>query len=213
MSHKFHRKTPAPTEKRSQKQIRATGQVPAEQPPTAAWLPQENAGFVAWGQAAERASEEVRVAWVNYSPNWRDAKLRQAWEDARNLLCHTLQYAYPTGFGEGLEALLAGTSDNLEPYLAFLEADLHFFRSGYAKMKAIQGLKRIALTSAQKRRLQTVVLRVVDKGFRSEFRHYCHLARAVQTPDWLQEVETRLSSSDRHLALRARWVLEACRKK
>ncbi len=109
--------------------------------------------------------------------------------------------------------LRAGRTTNLEKYLAFLEADPHFFRSGYAKSEVIRGLKRLPLTQTQQRRLQNVVLHVVDKGFRREFRDYCRLARYVQSADWLQELETRLSSRDPNQALRARWVLDACRKK
>ena len=114
---------------------------------------------------------------------------------------------------EEIKNLQAGKTANLEKYLAFLEADPYFFRSGYVKSDVIRGLKRVALTYEQKGRLQSVVLRVVDKGFRREFRDYCRLARHVQTEDWLHEIETRLSSQDPNHALRAQWVLAACQQK
>ena len=165
------------------------------------------------GQAADRAKQEFDLAWERYRLDRGNEKLARDIDSARQLMWYTLERAYPPGFWEGMEALHAGKTDNLEIYLAFLEADPRFFRSGYAKSEVIRGVKRLLLTTSQQRRLQDVVLRVVDKGFRREFRDYCRLARQVQSADWLREVETRLSSSDPNHVLRAQWVLDACRKR
>ena len=215
MPDKFHRKTPAQPEKRRQKKTRQTLSMAAHRCafPLRIGCLKTVADFIAWGQAAVRADTERRIAWESFHQKERDTKLHRQWQDACALFQYTLDHAYPADFWEGFATLLAGTSDNLEPYLAFLEADLYFFRSGYAKTKIIRGLKRLPLTSAQKSCLQNVVLRVVDKGFRREFRDYCRLARYIQSPDWLKEVETRLASDDPDIAVRAKWVLEACRKK
>lgn len=189
---------------------RATKNESPPHTPFAAWLPALDADFSAWGKAAEQAGLEFKAVWKKYQQHRGDEKLRQAVEDARHLWFYALERAYPPGFWEGIADLLAGKTESVEMYIAFLEADLHFFRSGYAKSEVIRGLKRLLLTSSQKRRLQTVVLRVIDRGFRREFRDYCRLARSVQSPDWLREIETRLSSSDPNHSLRARWVLDAC---
>jgi hypothetical protein len=167
---------------------------------------------VVWGRAAERAKLEFDAAWKSYRSDLGDERLRRNAEVARQLMGYTLERAYPPGFWEGMPDLYASKTENLEAYIAFLEADLHFYRSGYAKSEAIRGVKRVPLTPAQQRRLQDVVLRVVDKGFRREFRDYCRLAKHVQSADWLIEVEARLSAHDPNQVLRAQWVLDACRR-
>jgi hypothetical protein len=208
MSKSLLRKNPQRSERRKPKQDTLAPNIAA-----VAWLPAPDAGFVAWGRAAERAHAEFDTAWQRYYRRMGDAQLYREQEEARLRWFYTLERAYPPGFWEGMQDLLAGKTDNLEIYLAFLEADLHFFRSGYAKSEVIRGLKRLPLTEVQKRRLQNVVLRVVDKDFRREFRDYCRLARTIQSEDWLREVEARLASCDPNHALRAQWVLEACRRR
>lgn len=175
------------------------------------WLPAPDADFIAWGNAAERARGEFDALWRKYKPQ-SDENIARALGVARNVWHYALDRAYPVGLWNGLGDLLAGKSENLEPYIAFLEADLYFFRSGYMKEEVIKGLKRTPLTESQRSRLQAAVLAVIEKGFRREFRDYCQLARRIQTAKWLQEIEARLSSKDTGIALRAKWVLEACRK-
>jgi hypothetical protein len=208
MSRKDVRKTPTARETKRGKQPLAAPRLPAP-----AWLPHDSGDFAAWGRAADRADAEFALALKRHRRDIGDEKLVLAVDNARLLMWYTLERAYPAGFWEGLADLHSGKANNLEIYIAFLEADCHFHRSGYAKAEAIRGLKRVSLTSAQKLRLQEVVLRVVDKGFRREFRAYCHLARHIQSPDWLEEVRRRLLSTEPGQVLRARWVMEACLQK
>lgn len=177
---------------------------------SAGWLPAGGAGFVAWGEAAERAHREFRSAWRVHQRDMGDDELLRKADAARELFMYTLERAYPAGFWEEMGELQAGKAMDLEKYLAFLEADPFFFRSGYAKSEVIRGLKRAALTAEQMSRLRNVVLSVIDKGFRREFRDYCRLARRVQNAEWLREVEARLLAEDEGRAVRARWVLNAC---
>ena len=208
MRNQHRRKTPRQHAKRD------TTQSPGPlRKPDAAWLPNDNAGFAAWISAAERASQEYRDAWNNVKGHRGDKKLEQVLEDSCRLMAITAERAYPPGFWEGIDDLNAGKSDHLEIYIAFLEADAYFFGSGYTKAKIIRYLKWLPLTRLQQRRLQEVILRVTDKGFRREFRSYCRLARHVQSDDWLREVEARLESNDPNHALRAQWILDACLKK
>lgn len=176
------------------------------------WLPVPDADFAAWGRAADRARTEYVVALKEFWYHRDNSEFRRGFDTAYQLLQYTLERAYTTGFWNGMRDLLAGESENIEPYIAFLEADLYFFGSGYMKEEVIKGLKRTPLTSSQQSRLRHVILTVVEKGFRREYRDYCRLARRIQTPEWLQEIEARLSSKDTGIALRAKWVLEACRK-
>jgi hypothetical protein len=210
MSHRNARKIPARKEKRVLKQSVQAPVPPAQSMPS--WLPTDSADFVAWGRAAERAYREYKLAFDGPQRHRSDPKALREMEDARQLMRHTLERVVPVGFWEGLADMVPGKSYDMEVYIAFLEADLYFMCSGYAKATIIRYLKWLTLSRAQQRRLQEVVLRVLDKGFRREFRSYCHLARHVQSADWLPAIEARLASSDPNLVLRAKWLLEACRR-
>lgn len=180
---------------------------------TAGWLPDTSAGFSEWARVSDRAKEQFYSAVEAARARPGDRSLAAKAEAARQVWHTTIDRAYPAGFFEHLEELHRGDTTHVEIYIAFLEADPHFYRSGYSKTKAIQGLKRVELTKLQRNRLQDVITRVVDKGFRREFRDYCRLARHVQTEDWLRTLETRLTSYDASRALRAQWVIEASRRK
>ena len=58
--------------------------------------------------------------------------------------------------------------------MSFLEADPWFYRTGYIKSKLIRYIKRPMLTPEYIKRLQRVVLAVVDKRDDRDFRAYCH---------------------------------------
>jgi len=212
MPDKHRRKVPGRPEKRHPKQKRhiSPPDIPAWSPADVQWLPSANADYTVWMTAAERASREHRIAWKEYIAN---DNRREEYEHARSLLIYTLARAFPPGFSEGLVGLMAGKTENVEIYIRFLELDPYFFGSGYAKAYLIRYLKWLPFTTSQQRRLQDVVLNVVKKGCRREFRSYCHWARYVQTPAWLQEVEAQLASWDPNLALRAQWILQACRQR
>ena len=98
----------------------------------------------------------------------------------------------------------------LEFMITFLEVDPWFFGSGYLKEKMIQRLKQATLTEVQKARLRTVSLDAVLRRPHREFKHYCRLARAVRTPDFVGNVE-RIAANPKDGAqrYRARSMLEA----
>lgn len=177
------------------------------------WLPASDADYAAWRRAAERARAEFAEASKDFWLHQDNPEFRRRYNLAHDTLGYAIERSYPPGFWEGMSDFLAGKSEDLEAYIAFLEEDPYFFRSGYIKQEAIRGLKRTPLTESQRGRLQQAVLNVVEKGFRREFRDFCQLARRIQTEEWLAEVEAKTSSKDKGVAVRARWVLEACRKR
>jgi hypothetical protein len=203
-------KIPARHKKRDPKPGAKSPRVPGALP---GWLPHHTSDFEAWGVAAERARDEFYAAWRRSTNIAGDESLRQAADEAQNLWSYTLERAFPPGFWEGMAAMLAGSTENVEIYIAFLEADPRFFRSGYVKSDVMRGVKRLQLTAQQQHRLQDVVLRAVDKGLRARFQDYCRLARYVQSPGFLELLEARTSSADPNLARRAKWVQDACLKK
>jgi hypothetical protein len=67
----------------------------------------------------------------------------------------------------------------IDAAIEFLEADPWCFRSGYAKGRLMRHLAQIEPTSDQVVRLVNIVLHVVDRGGRPEFRDATHLARKI----------------------------------
>ena len=130
-----------------------------------------------------------------------------AWEQA----CRDFHgYESPMRFiesADGRKRLRAGDPALVEHAIAFLELDPYVFRSGYAKAAIIRCIKRLPFTQPQIQRLQGVVLRALDKCDRQEFRAYCRLAAAVDSPTFDARIRERLDSHDTAVSRRARYVL------
>lgn len=158
-------------------------------------------------QAAEYAKAHRRVE-ETFQRCSESREARAAWEQA----CDEFHRCdSPLRFiesAEGRRQLREGSPPLVEHAIAFLELDPYFFRSGYAKEVIIRCLKRLPLSNHQVQRLQGVVLRALDKWDRVEFRAYCRLAGAVDSPafyDWIRE---RLDSPDAGVRRRARCLLD-----
>ncbi|HEV8545190.1 MAG TPA: hypothetical protein VGQ64_02755 [Candidatus Limnocylindrales bacterium] len=140
---------------------------------------------------------------------FRGAAERARWEDAAREWRDALALVYPPDFDDKLERLRAGKPDGVEMGIRFLEIDPWSFRTGYAKETILHFLKRAPLDEDQARRLRAVVRHAVDVGDRREFRGYCKVARRVADDGLRSDLLTRLRSSDRGVARRALWVLDA----
>lgn len=121
-----------------------------------------------------------------------------------------LDAAYPENFAVHARRLGEGDLSGLETAVRFLEADPWFFHSGFVKAELIRSLKRLEIPPAAVERLRRVVLNVVDRCDRREFRHYCRLARKVDSPDLRRDLALRIQSDDPDVARRARWAMHAC---
>ena len=143
----------------------------------------------------------------------RDPDLSEACTEAHRLWYAAIERAYLPGFEENVVRLRAGDAAGMEGAVSFLEADPLFYRTGYIKSKLIRYVKRPLLTPEYVRRLQQVVLAVVDKRDDRDFRAFCRLARKVDTPDLREQLTRRLTHEDPNVRRRARWVLEAMRQR
>ena len=76
---------------------------------------------------------------------------------------------------EILASIRAGDRNSIEGALAFLEADPHFFRSGYLKEKVLHALKRASWQTRDGTRLKMIILRAVEGRFKREFKFYARL--------------------------------------
>lgn len=176
---------------------------PRQRPPGGPWQ-----HFAATLNAAHAA---VHAAHRAYRQNPADPALKAAWEEAAADF-HRMLTEYPPGFWRALDNIQAGDSASLMSVLAFLEADPWYFRSGYARSRALKAVTRVPLPPDVVSRLQEVVLDAVDGRDRREFRWYCRLARRVLSPEFEAALRERLTSDDPGVQRRARWVLEAIAK-
>jgi hypothetical protein len=132
-----------------------------------------------------------------------------AWQAALGRFHAALASAYPTAFWDDVERLATGDAAGLESAIGFLEADPVFFRSGYVKADLIRHVKRQPLDEHQRRRLEAVILSVVDRRDGREFRHYCRLTRRIAGDSLRAGLNQRLGAADPGVRRRAGWVLDA----
>jgi len=88
----------------------------------------------------------------------RSPQDRRAWE----LACQTFHsrhdaLAFPGGYQNALERIVAGDSSAVDAALCFLEVRPFFFRSGYMYKDILRKVKRAALTQQQGERLARIV--------------------------------------------------------
>ncbi len=175
--------------------------------------------YAEYGRAAAEAQHLFKKAsWLaqRFPVN---ADYTAAVKAARQLWDTAMQAAYPPGFWEDVQKLRAGDAAGLEAAIRFLEADPMFFGTGYEKAMLIRAIKPSMLTPSDIRRLQSVILSLVDRRDERDFRAFCRLARKVDEPELREGLAQRLTSHnpDTSPALdvrrRARWVLEALARK
>jgi hypothetical protein len=134
-------------------------------------------------------------------------------EDA-NRRYHALSMtAFPPHFEQLAESLRLGDPDAVEPMLRWLEED-HFCRhTGYRKQRVMCFLRRAPLDEAQEDRVRALMLAVVERGHRLEFRDTCRLARRVDSPGFRDALASLAgSTSDGRTEWRARRMLAECEK-
>lgn len=161
--------------------------------------------FFRKGEAANAALEAVNAAW---KAGFRDThpEIYSALLDAHRA---AVMDALPSSDGGFMARLDAGHPDAVDRAIAFLQADPWCDRSGYEKAGLIRYLKRAPLTNDQMQDLAAIVLMVVDRRYRLEFKHYCRLARRVRSPDLVAGLVARAEGDDLHVARRATWVLHS----
>lgn len=171
-------------------------------------LPSGPFDYAARARAAEEAEkffhEIVRAGRSHYA----DPGAKAIIEAARRLYERAWYMAYPPSFWEDYQRLRSGDPAGMESAVSFLEADPWFFRSGYIKSQLIRYIKRPMLTEEYARRLQQVVLALVDRRDDRDFRAFCRLARKVDAPAQREQLTRRLTHDDPDIRRRARWVLE-----
>lgn len=121
--------------------------------------------------------------------------------------------AYARVYPEDLRLLEQGAlpaSDvDTNDILDFLEADPVFFRSGYMKETLLSEVKKRALDRRDVERVHAVILNVVRKPDRREFRRYCRVATTVDDKHFREKLRALEADEDADVRRRAKWVLTA----
>jgi len=121
--------------------------------------------------------------------------------------------AFPGGLQQGLQKLKQHDHDAIESAVRFLEADPHYFRSGYLKERLLHTLKRVPLRIEQQDRLAQCINRSVLGGSRRVFAAYARLAGVVHPPDLLVIMEAHRNAENPEVRRRAAQVLRVIRSR
>ena len=184
-----------------------------------------------------QAAEAARAVYSKARAlHWRfrlDSEASSLYAEAQKCYWRLIGEAYPPTFDQDLVRLGEGDPSGLESIVTFLEADPIFDGTGYLKERLSRLLRDVELPAEYAQRLQAVVLSVVDRRDGREFRDYCRLARKVDSPEFREQLNQRLTRAwpvarfltddlpalmlaaqeDRAVRRRAGWVLEALGEK
>lgn len=103
---------------------------------------------------------------------------------------------------------IKGTTPDVEPALAFLEADPFAFRSGYNKQILWNRFKQISLSLHEAQRLESVALSYLNKRVRWEFWDMAKYVRLRGSVQFWQEVTQIATARHRSsAAVKAYWLV------
>ena len=162
--------------------------------------------------AAVRAAQQAVIAAACGLPHHkRDEKTRAAVDAARNKYSAAIAAAYHPDFWIVLEKLKANEVADIDVAIDFLEADPLYFRSGYLKGRLARLLRPSQLSETQARRLNRVILNIVQRRNTYEFREFCRLAYRLCNSCLCDELNNLARSSNLAEARRAKWMLMSIR--
>ena len=168
-------------------------------------------GYSKRGHDVNEAQAEVHAAFkeVRDRNDTSDPHTRR-WLDAIATFRAAYARVYPDALREVDDGERRASELNTADMLDFLEADPIFFRSGYMKQKLLTELKRRKLDHHEVRRLQTIIVSVVQKNdHRREFLHYCRAAANADDEQFRGELMVLEQSDEPHVSQRANWALAA----
>lgn len=152
-------------------------------------------------QARQDEHEQyLRELHARYEREWRQT-LTVDWRSESpdlNFVARALYHVLPQGYPDAVEAAIR-----------FLEADPRFTTAGYRKRDITRRLTRLDLPEPIRERLRRLVLHRIESDEVRGMRHYCQLARRVDTPAFREAVRRRLGAPDAEVRRRATWISAA----
>jgi hypothetical protein len=135
---------------------------------------------------------------------WTNARIEHS---ARVAWFHELMTALYSPVAVALSEVRHGETARLETLLRFLEADPYCHRSGYMKADIINALTRVPVTDRDRIRLRSVLIDVLGKPTKREFRRYVRLARYLDSEDLRATLTDLASGHGSDAARHATWIL------
>lgn len=120
--------------------------------------------------------------------------------------------ALPEDPGGLLTKVHAGDSRALDAAIQWLRFDPFCLWSGYLKRDLMRSLARQKLSTRQAAAIQEVLLEILPRGRREEFRDSCRLARAVNSQPFRDRLRAFTLVDDADTRQRATWMLAACER-
>ncbi len=90
---------------------------------------------------------------------------------------------------------------------AYIDEDPYFFRSGYVLEDLLRRVKRLTLTTDEKRSIQRLILKRIETQALRNFRRICQLINKIDTDGFRTEVSNRSKSTDPNVKRRAEFAL------
>jgi hypothetical protein len=170
-------------------------------------------GYAKRGRAVNEAQAEIHAAFKEVvNRNDESDPRTKRWLEAIKAFGAARSRVYPEDLRlVELGALPASEVDTAD-ILDFLEADPVFYGSGYMKEELLGALKKRSFQQHEAQRLRAIILNVVRKSDRREFRHYCRVATTVDDERFRQELTTLEVADDLDTRRRSGWVLAALHK-
>jgi hypothetical protein len=170
-------------------------------------------GYSKRGRAVNDAQAEIHAAFKEVvNRNDESDPRTKRWLNAIQAFRAAHSRVYPDDLRLVEQGALPASEVDTADILDFLEADPVFFGSGYMKEALLGALKKRPFQQHEAQRLQTIILAVVRKGDRREFRRYCRVATTIDDVRFREDLIALELADDRDIRRRASWVLAAlCR--
>ena len=120
--------------------------------------------------------------------------------------------AFPKDAAGLVARVRTGESAAIDEAIEWLRFDPFCLWSGYLKQRLMRSIASQKLSTRQAAAVQAVLLEVLRRGRREEFRDACRLARAVNGRDFRERLSELTHTEDPDTNQRARWMLAGCER-
>lgn len=120
--------------------------------------------------------------------------------------------AFPGDPGFLVARVRSGETRAIDEVIEWLRFDPFCLWSGYLKRRLMRTLAQQKLSTRQAQAIREVLLDVLHRGRREEFRDACRLARSVNNAEFREQLRDVSSCGDPDTRQRARWMLDGCER-
>lgn len=106
----------------------------------------------------------------------------------------------------------AGDARAIDAAIQWLRFDPFCLWSGYLKRDLMRSIAKQKLSTRQAAAIQGVLLEILPRGRREEFRDSCRLARAVNDQPFRDRLRALTHGDDADTRQRATWMLTGCER-